>query len=259
MHTRIKFCGLTRAEDVRLAVELGADYIGLVFAPRSPRRLLLGQARMLRDLVPEEIGVVALVMDNPRTEIEQIVESLQPDLLQFHGGEDDAFAGSFHRPFWKAIAMGGQDGAVNRVEVIRGDTVWVPPHLSKAQDIALEPGDRVRVRTPGGGGYGPPALRAPAAISAPAMARASVQPTVRASRSMSRRRSPISASSTRSDSAACRARWAGSRRMPRMARGALSRFWRMGRRRSGSVAWSRRREGLRISWSVGRIGCPPPP
>ena len=110
MHTRIKFCGLTRAEDVRLAVELGADYIGLVFAPRSPRRLLLGQARMLRDLVPEEIGVVALVMDNPRTEIEQIVESLQPDLLQFHGGEDDAFAGSFHRPFWKVIAMGGQEG-----------------------------------------------------------------------------------------------------------------------------------------------------
>ena len=108
MHTRIKFCGLTRAEDVRLAVELGADYIGLVFAPRSPRRLLLGQARMLRDLVPEEIGVAALVMDNPRPEIEQIVESPQPDLLQFHGGEDDAFAGSFHRPFWKAIATGGQ-------------------------------------------------------------------------------------------------------------------------------------------------------
>ena len=112
MHTRIKFCGLTRAEDVRLAVELGVDYVGLVFAPNSPRRLLLGQARMLRELVPEEIAVVALVMDNTRSDIEHIVESLQPDLLQFHGGEDDALATSFGRPYWKAIAMGGQDESV---------------------------------------------------------------------------------------------------------------------------------------------------
>lgn len=57
--------------------------------------------------------------------------------------------------------LGGQDGEVNHVEVFRGDTVWVPPHLSKAQDVTLKAGDRVRVRTPGGGGYGPADQRDP--------------------------------------------------------------------------------------------------
>ncbi len=62
-------------------------------------------------------------------------------------------------------AQGGQDGAVNRVEILKGDQVIIPDHLSKAQDIALSPGDRVRVRTPGGGGYGEPAKRDPKAIA----------------------------------------------------------------------------------------------
>ncbi|MCF8487299.1 MAG: hydantoinase B/oxoprolinase family protein [Rhodobacteraceae bacterium] len=61
--------------------------------------------------------------------------------------------------------QGGMDGAVNRVEVTRNGDVYVPPHLSKAQDITLSPGDRVRVRTPGGGGYGDPAGRDPALIA----------------------------------------------------------------------------------------------
>jgi N-methylhydantoinase B len=62
-------------------------------------------------------------------------------------------------------ALGGKDGAVNRVEVIRDGVTLIPEHLSKAQDIALKPGDRVRVRTPGGGGYGPPAARDPALVA----------------------------------------------------------------------------------------------
>lgn len=105
--TRIKFCGMTRAEDVRLAVELGVDYVGLVFAPRSPRHLLLGQARMLRELVSPQIAVVALVMDTPASEVQAIIDNIQPDLLQFHGAEDDAFCAAFGVPFLKAVAMGG--------------------------------------------------------------------------------------------------------------------------------------------------------
>ena len=108
-HTRIKLCGMTRAEDVELAVALGVDYIGLVFAGGSPRHLALAQAQPLRALVPASVGVVALVMDAPRAEVEAIASTLRPDCLQFHGSEEDRFCASFGMPYWKAIAMG--DGA----------------------------------------------------------------------------------------------------------------------------------------------------
>jgi len=106
-HTRIKFCGLTRAEDVRLAVELGVDYLGLVFAAGSPRQLSLSQACELRALVPEEIAVVALVMDDAAASIRSIIEQVRPDLLQFHGHEQDTDCAGFGVPFFKVIAMGG--------------------------------------------------------------------------------------------------------------------------------------------------------
>jgi N-methylhydantoinase B len=70
-----------------------------------------------------------------------------------------------HGRFGPPGALGGAPGAVNRVEIIRGNETLVPEHLSKAQDIPLAPGDRVRVRTPGGGGYGNPHDRDRAAIA----------------------------------------------------------------------------------------------
>jgi N-methylhydantoinase B len=66
-----------------------------------------------------------------------------------------------HGRFGPPGALGGRDGAPNRVEVIRDGVGSVPPHLSKAQDLPLKPGDRVRVDTPGGGGYGDPLAREP--------------------------------------------------------------------------------------------------
>jgi phosphoribosylanthranilate isomerase len=123
-HTRIKLCGMTRAEDVRLAVELGVDYIGLIFAAESPRRLLLGQARMLRELVPEQIGVVALLMDNSASDVEKIIEQVQPDLLQFHGQEDDAFCAGFARPFIKALPMAGLESEDVAGHLARYPSAW---------------------------------------------------------------------------------------------------------------------------------------
>ncbi len=103
--TRIKFCGMTRPGDVRLAGELGVDAIGLVFAARSPRCIDLDAALALRDAAAPMLGIVALVMDNPEPEIEAIVHRLRPHLLQFHGSEDDAFCARFGVPFLKALPM----------------------------------------------------------------------------------------------------------------------------------------------------------
>lgn len=60
-----------------------------------------------------------------------------------------------HGRFGPQGALGGADGAVNEVEVWREGVKYTPEHLSKEQDIPLQAGDRVRVKTPGGGGYGP--------------------------------------------------------------------------------------------------------
>jgi len=62
--------------------------------------------------------------------------------------------------------LGGEDGGVNSVTVFRDGKAHVPPHLSKEQDIPLKAGDRVRVGTPGGGGYGDPRQRDPEAVLA---------------------------------------------------------------------------------------------
>lgn len=62
-------------------------------------------------------------------------------------------------------ALGGADGAPNAVTVWRGGVPYTPEHLSKEQDVALKAGDRVEVRTPGGGGYGDPSERDPAAVA----------------------------------------------------------------------------------------------
>ncbi|NRP89500.1 Acetophenone carboxylase delta subunit [Ensifer adhaerens] len=70
-----------------------------------------------------------------------------------------------HGRFGPQGALGGSDGLTNSVTVWRDGEAMTPEHLSKAQDIALKPGDRVRVGTPGGGGYGDPLTRDPKAVS----------------------------------------------------------------------------------------------
>ncbi len=104
--TRIKFCGLTRPGDVRLASELGVDAVGFVFAESSPRKLKAEEARAMRHALAPLVDAVALFMNNPLEEVREVVRQVRPSLLQFHGDEDDAFCRGFGVPYMKAVPMG---------------------------------------------------------------------------------------------------------------------------------------------------------
>ena len=106
--TRIKFCGLTRAGDVRLAGELGVAAVGFVFAHGSPRRVHAAEARVLRDAVSPLVDTVAVFRGNSAEEVREVVRRVRPSLLQFHGDEDDAFCRRFDLPYVKAVAMGAR-------------------------------------------------------------------------------------------------------------------------------------------------------
>lgn len=104
--TRVKFCGLTRPGDVRLACELGVDAIGFVLAPGSPRRVQPGQMQGLRAAVSPLVDVVALFMNPRGSDVLDTLRRLRPSLLQFHGNESDAFCRGFGLPFLKTLPMG---------------------------------------------------------------------------------------------------------------------------------------------------------
>ena len=84
--------------------------------------------------------------------------------LELRNGEARASFVMDHGRFGPQGELGGNDGDVNKVVVLRDGASYVPKHLSKEQDIELTPGDRVRVRTPGGGGYGDPLQRSVKAV-----------------------------------------------------------------------------------------------
>lgn len=105
MRTRIKFCGMTRREDALAAATIGADAIGLIFAPRSVRRLAIEAAREIAIDLPPFLARVGLFMDQPANDVAAALAAVPLELLQFHGAEDDAYCAQFGRPFLKALPM----------------------------------------------------------------------------------------------------------------------------------------------------------
>lgn len=103
--TRVKICGITRIEDGLAAAHAGADAIGLVFAPASPRRVSTAQAAAIAAALPPFVTSVALFVDPGAEQVRAVLESFRPDLLQFHGDEPPAFCAAFGLPYLKAVRV----------------------------------------------------------------------------------------------------------------------------------------------------------
>ncbi len=105
MRTRVKICGITRVEDGVAAAQAGADAIGLVFYPPSPRYVELSRAQEICRALPPFVSVVALLVNASRAQVETVLQAVPVDLLQFHGSEQAAGCSGFGRPYIKAIGM----------------------------------------------------------------------------------------------------------------------------------------------------------
>lgn len=105
MTVRIKICGITRPQDGVEAARLGADAIGLVFYPKSPRNVSIAQAQAVIAALPPFVSVVALFVNPERSWVEEVLGACSIDILQFHGEENAEFCRSFQRPYLKAVRV----------------------------------------------------------------------------------------------------------------------------------------------------------
>lgn len=102
---RIKFCGLTRAEDVDAAIAMGADAVGFVCYDKSPRYVTLDTLAQLAPHVPAYVTPVLLFVNAPTTQIEPALALMPHAVLQFHGDESAAQCRALQRPYVRALRV----------------------------------------------------------------------------------------------------------------------------------------------------------
>ena len=111
----IKICGITRAQDALAAAELGADAIGVVIYPKSPRAVTVDELPGITAGLGDHVVVVALFVDPEPELVRSVIQTGSVDLLQFHGSESPEFCEQFAMPYMKAVAVKGDS---NLQEVI---------------------------------------------------------------------------------------------------------------------------------------------
>ena len=146
MRTRVKICGITRPADARAAAQAGADAIGLVFYPPSPRFLSVERAVEIRDALPPFVQTVALFVNADAAQIAQVIGRVHPSMLQFHGEEAPDFCAQFGLPFVKACRLRPGVDAVAYLRPFARAAAWlvdsfVPEYggVGERVDLSLVP------------------------------------------------------------------------------------------------------------------------
>ncbi|MGE8360001.1 phosphoribosylanthranilate isomerase [Pseudomonas sp.] len=146
---RSKICGITRIEDALVAVDAGADAIGLVFYAKSPRAVDVAQARAILAALPPFVTTVGLFVNIEREALNAILAEVPLDLLQFHGDETLADCEGYGRPYIKALRVKPGDDVAAQIAAypsaagILLDTfvAGVPGGTGEAFDWSLVPRD----------------------------------------------------------------------------------------------------------------------
>lgn len=114
---RSKICGITRVEDALAAVHAGADAIGLVFYPKSPRAVSLVQAQAIVRALPPFVTTVGLFVNKPRAELNALLAQIPLDVLQFHGDETPEDCSGHGRPWFKAVRVQAETDLLAQMQV----------------------------------------------------------------------------------------------------------------------------------------------
>ena len=102
---RIKICGITRPQDALAAARFGADAVGLVFFPGSPRAINVDVAGKITSALPPFVSRVGLFVNATEAEIRDILDAVPLDVLQFHGDEQPEACRRYSKPYIKAVRM----------------------------------------------------------------------------------------------------------------------------------------------------------
>lgn len=104
-YVRIKICGITSLADAQAAAAAGADALGFVFYPKSPRAISPAQAGEIARQLGPLVTLVGLFVDASPAEVQAALAEVPLHILQFHGDESPSYCESFGRPYMKAVRM----------------------------------------------------------------------------------------------------------------------------------------------------------